>query len=152
MIEVIDFEGYKKVVAEKPINKGDTVFNLEGDRSSQASKYTIQVDVQKHLNPFLDIMSEWKFVNHSCDPNVWIDTVELKMKALRNIVRGEEICFNYNTTEYEMVSPFKCNCGSDKCYGEIKGFKYLAEESQNLLLSFVAPHIKMLSKKDYLVK
>lgn len=141
----IEASAYEKVVAERPIKKGEVIFLLEGDPVSKPSKYSIQIDIGLHLQPFDGNNNEWKFVNHSCDPNAYIDTTDHKIKALKDIHEGKEICFNYNTTEYKMDSPFNCNCGSANCYGEIKGFQYLSDEDQRSLLPFAAMHIKALS-------
>jgi hypothetical protein len=54
--------------------------------------------------------------------------------ALRNIKKGEEITYNYLTTEYDLVRDnldFDCKCGSKN--GRIKGFKFLTK-SQKLKL------------------
>lgn len=149
-MKISESRGYKKVIAEKTFKRGDTLFVLEGNLSSQPSKYSIQTGLESHLQPH-ENNNEWKFVNHSCNPNACIDTAERKMKALKDIHEGEEICFNYNTTEYEISSPFQCNCGTEKCYGKIKGFKYLSEEQQQLLLPYTASHINILNKKKHLV-
>ena len=46
----------------------------------------------------------------------------LKVVAILPIRIGEQIVYNYNTTEYEMAEPFACRCGSAQCGGEIRGF------------------------------
>ncbi len=60
-------------------------------------------------------------LNHSCDPNIKIDTVRRECIARRDIREGEELSFFYPTTETEMISPFLCKCGSDFCIGYVDG-------------------------------
>ena len=57
--------------------------------------------------------------NHNCDPNVGIKG-QIIVLARRNIEPGEEICFDYDTTEISSV-PFRCRCGAKKCRKIIDG-------------------------------
>lgn len=119
---------YLKVKAIRIIHKGDEVLKLTGRIITKPTKYTIQLCENKHLESFSsdynDNNSVWRYINHSCSPNCIVDTINLKIIADKNILPGEEITFDYNTTEYEMVSPFNCACKNEMCKGEIKGSKY----------------------------
>ena len=42
--------------------------------------------------------------------------------AKRDIAAGEQLFFDYETTEYQLQSPFDCACGSPDCRGRLKGF------------------------------
>lgn len=148
-------ENYLGIYALKNIIKGEIIFSINGKIVALPSKYSIQTGKIIHVEPFSkntqDSTSSWQFLNHSCSPNSFIDTETSALIALKNIAAGDEICFNYNTTEYEMASPFQCKCVSEKCYGEIKGFKYLSEQDQKMLYPQAAPHIQLMSlnkKKD----
>jgi hypothetical protein len=70
------------------------------------------------------------FVNHSCDPNAGmvIDGTEVRLIALREIVPGEQITFDYSTTMDEDDFEFDCLCGSEECRGRIRDFKHLPAE------------------------
>ena len=48
----------------------------------------------------------------------------------RDIKKGEDITFDYTTTEYEMARAFKCLCGVANCLGEVKGFKFLSPKEK----------------------
>lgn len=148
-MKIIESNGYKKIITEKPIKRGAVIFSLEGRLQSQASKYSIQIDAKLHLEPS-ESNHEWKFVNHSCDPNAFIDVEEKNIKALKDIKAGEEICFNYNSTEYEIAGPFRCHCGSVNCCGDVRGFNYLSEKDQKSLFNYAAPHIRTLAGKRIL--
>jgi SET domain-containing protein len=67
------------------------------------------------------------FINHSCDPNayVFINGNKVLLIALKNIKKNEEITYDYSTTMYNDSWSIKCHCGSKKCRGYIKEFKYL---------------------------
>ena len=64
-----------------------------------------------------------RFVNHSCEPNCemrkWIVDKKPRMAlfALRDIMTGEELTYDYN---FEPTGdPQPCHCGSDNCRGVI---------------------------------
>jgi len=58
----------------------------------------------------------WKPLNHSCDPNSWVDG--LNLVARKKIKKGEEITMDYSTMYAISIGPqFKCNCGSLNCRG-----------------------------------
>jgi len=84
----------------------------------------------------------WRFLNHSCDPNAAVR--ERQLIAVRPIHPGEDLTFNYNTTEYDMASPFACHCGSLFCAGQIRGFKYLDRQERERLRPLLNPHLVRL--------
>lgn len=63
--------------------------------------------------------NEWKPINHSCDPNTWLDG-GLNTVARRGILRGEELTIDYATFCVNSA-PFDCFCGSPICRGRITG-------------------------------
>ena len=65
---------------------------------------------------------QWKPINHSCDPNAWLEG--LNLTARRRIVVGEQITMDYGTFCNESLEPFKCTCGSAECRGVIRGPDY----------------------------
>lgn len=65
----------------------------------------------------------WKPINHSCDPNAWLDG--LNVTARRHIAAGDEITLDYATFCNESMAAFDCACGSPDCRGIIRGSDYL---------------------------
>lgn len=67
-----------------------------------------------------------RFCNHSCNPNAyvnkWVVNGKLKMGifAKRNILKGEEIAFDYNVDRYGATAQ-KCFCGEPNCIGFMGG-------------------------------
>lgn len=51
--------------------------------------------------------------------------------AIRDIGEGEEITWDYSTTMFDDDWELKCNCGSSKCRGVVREFKYLQESLRN---------------------
>jgi len=58
---------------------------------------------------------------------------ERTFRALRDIAPGEEVTFNYLTTESEMAAPFNCICGSANCFEFIQGRNFLTREQADRL-------------------
>jgi uncharacterized protein len=85
------------------------------------------------------------FVNHSCDPNVWMEG-RVTVVARRDIKPDEEIRGDYAVWECEphyLLEP--CNCGSALCRQRITGNDWmlpeLQERYQGHFLTFIAQRI-----------
>lgn len=78
-----------------------------------------------------ETLEECDLMNHSCDPNAGVKG-QILLLARRNISGGEEICFDYETTECEecIGMPFKCYCGSNKCRRVIDGKAWRRKQFQ----------------------
>jgi|SRR5215217_5605323 len=130
-IEMKLHRGFKGLFAKRDIIAGSVIFHLKGSISTRANKYSVQLSRDKHIDfppvrkPNDDLDYAWQYVNHSCDPNSYVNAGDLCFSALTNIREGEEITFNYLTTEYELATPFQCRCGSTTCFGFIRGYKFL---------------------------
>jgi SET domain-containing protein len=147
-VKVNERNSFKTVIAETKIVKGETIIPLKGNKASTPDKYSLQISETEHLSPYSsdtsDPLSVWRFLNHSCSANSHIDLQKMALIALSDILPGEEVRFNYNTTELKIAAPFLCECNSGNCYGEIKGFGYLPKEEQKKLASYLAPHLKKI--------
>jgi SET domain-containing protein len=114
--------------SKSSIVKGDTILVLKGMITQKPSKYSIQLDPFTHLEVPEGSHSlhceeyPWKFLNHHCQPNAAVDVVQKNLIALKDIASGAEICFDYNSTEYELAAPFYCECSNQKIL--IQGSKY----------------------------
>lgn len=156
-VEVKKTQNYNGVYAKRIIFKGEEVLSINGKIISYATKYSIQLDINKHIEPgFVDPDLDdfaWCFLNHSCNANCFIDVKSVKLIAKQTIFEGDEICFNYNTTEYKMSTPFTCNCKAKNCKGEINGLFYLSVQAQEELRNELAPHLLPLisNKKKSIV-
>ena len=92
--------GEKGLFATKFYPIGSIVFELEGEILPKPTRETIMIDVDKHIIDKYGI-----YMNHSFEPSCKICSNQVI--ALKDILSGDEINFNYNDNEVEMASPFK---------------------------------------------
>jgi hypothetical protein len=71
--------------------------------------------------------SECRFVNHSCAPNCEMQKWSVQglprmgVFALKDILPGEEICYDYNFSLFNSDEGQECRCGAKECWGIIGG-------------------------------
>ena len=115
--------GQNALFACRSFQAGEIIIDFSaGTIASEPTYLTVQVGVGKHitLQPvFL------QYINHSCEPNVFFNTSTMQLTALKEIRANEEFSFFYPSTEWQMIQPFHCYCGSPECLGEIRGAAYL---------------------------
>lgn len=72
------------------------------------------------------------FENHSCDPSTWFED-DITMTARRDIAVGEEITYDYSTTESYIdpeMETVVCRCGTPVCRGRMLGDEWKRPELQ----------------------
>lgn len=131
----------RRLVALCDLAAHQVILAVDGEETSQPSRYSVQVGPALHVAPRQGTPDEgfWRYLNHSCEPNAWLRGRELV--ALRDIRTGEDVSFDYNTTEWDMAEPFACHCGSAACLGTVRGFAHLSA-AQRGRLKGVAAHLQ----------
>ncbi|ORX77572.1 hypothetical protein K493DRAFT_245202 [Basidiobolus meristosporus CBS 931.73] len=125
-----------KLVATRDFKKGSVVHPLEGKPIAGVFYHTVQVGQDQHI----ELTNDLVYCNHSCDPSLNFDTARMLTVAVKDIQEGDELTFFYPSSEWDMVEQFSCICNSSQCIGEIKGAKYLSEET--LSRYFINEHIR----------
>ena len=143
-VEVRRENGTAGLFASRSLAPGDVVLPIEGRRVAGPSRYSIQLGTALHVVPSSEGSSPWMWVNHGCAPNVAVDTARRMFVARQAIAPGDELRFDYHTTEWVMAEPFACGCGAPECVGMVQGFARLPASRQQALLGAVAPHILAL--------
>lgn len=89
----------------------------------------LQVSADRYLGPSGGMDD---FINHSCNPNCGLQFIDARilLVSIRTIRRGEEITFDYASTQNDYPCRFSCRCGSPACRGEIGDFDELPFELQ----------------------
>lgn len=112
------------VVAARSLTAGEAFADLtECVIAEWPSIYTIDTGDNRHIDG-----PQVRYLNHSCAPNVHVDTGRMEVRALRPITAGEELAFFYPSTEWEMVGPFDCLCAAPDCIGVVAGARSLPPE------------------------
>ncbi|ORY31608.1 hypothetical protein BCR39DRAFT_86195 [Naematelia encephala] len=115
------YEYIGEVVAEKTFRKRMQLYAEEG------IKHFYFMMLQKE--EYIDATKKGgigRFANHSCNPNSevqkWVVGRRLRMGIFtkRDVVKGEEITFNYNVDRYGHDAQI-CYCGEPNCVGTIGG-------------------------------
>jgi hypothetical protein len=141
------------VFATRDIDAGERVLDINGTVQRHPTRYSIQVMLDEHIDCHESLSDEemrarfpWRFLNHCCEPNAGI--VGRTLVARRAIRAGEQVTFDYTTTESTMAEPFGCRCGAAKCLGRVSGFLSLTAEEQRARAALVAPHLKSFLPKS----
>lgn len=79
--------------------------------------------------------------NHSCDPNAGIDG-QICLVALRDIAVGEQICFDYATTDGSPYDEFECECGAANCRKWITGNDWKRPELWERYAGHFTPYLQ----------
>lgn len=106
----------RSVLATRHFVKGARLDQIRGRHSSAATPLTIQMSLFRHLVP----ARPWCFLNHDCDPScdVQVKGGRIHLVARRNIRSGDELTFDYATTERRLASAApavatRTNAGAD---------------------------------------
>ena len=82
------------------------------------------------------------FMNHSCDPNVWLRD-EVTLVSRRAIAAGEELTIDYalfeGNEDYRM--PWECRCGTPVCRKQISGKDWRLKQLQHVYREHFSPFI-----------
>lgn len=141
------------VFATRDIQSGARILDINGELQGHPTRYSIQIDQGKHIECHESLPADemrarypWRFLNHCCEPNASISGRTL---VARHAIRaGEQVTFDYTTTEASMAEPFECRCGAAACIGRVQGFLALSADAQRARAAFVAPHLKSFLPKS----
>lgn len=148
----------KAVYATHGFLEGETITRFAGRRVSSkrlprrllgASDRFLQVARDEYLGPSGAIDD---LINHSCAPNAGLrfraDGVVLI--AIRDIVAGEEISWDYSTTLADDGWTMHCLCGAATCRGTVAAFATLPTERQAWYRArnLVAPYLRDGGRPD----
>lgn len=123
------------------IAPGEVIMTIEGPRTPDRSSYSFQIGWNLHVEP----EGRARYVNHSCDPNSWVDTslTPPVIRARRAIRAGEEITVDYSLFENELPGgPMLCSCGNASCRREIVGFEGTPMTFRQSRQYFVAEYLR----------
>jgi hypothetical protein len=129
---------FRTLVTKQAYKKGDVICSMPSENIvDKPTRFTVQIAKDKHTH-----VGKLAALNHSCDPNVILDTEHMLMIARRDIDKGEELFFFYPSTEWEMQAPFICLCGAANCIQVVAGARFLPLSV--LETQYLSKHIREL--------
>jgi len=112
---------FRTLVTKQSYRKGEVICSIPSENIvDKPTRFTVQITKDRHTH-----VGKLAALNHSCDPNVILDTEHMVMIARRDINKNEELSFFYPATEWEMQAPFICLCGSTNCIHVVAGARFL---------------------------
>lgn len=112
---------FRTLITKHAYTKGDVICMIPSENvMDKPNRFTVQIGRSVHTH-----VGKLAALNHSCDPNVVLDTANMRMIARRDIAKGEELSFFYPSTEWEMQAPFICLCGAANCIHVVAGARFL---------------------------
>jgi len=132
--------GQKGLIAIDFIPKHSIIFSFNNTVSYERTRTSIQVGPIEHI----EAGDFGSYTNHSCEPNTMMwshirhnsQEGQVVCIALQDIQKGEELYFDYATTESELTPELKskeCLCGKVNCRTKIKSFSDLTEKQKEQL-------------------
>jgi hypothetical protein len=121
---------------------GGTLFSREDIVAGKANTRTLmQIGEESWLGNRADEpLSEDYFINHSCDPDLWMQD-EVTLTARRRITTGEEVTMDYAMhfadPAWTMRQP--CSCGSSLCRSQIRGTDWMLQDLQKRYFGHFSP-------------
>ena len=110
----------------------------------ERTRMSVQVDWERHVE--MDAPATW--LNHSCEPNLGVRENRLSafdFIALRDVIAGEELAFDYAMTEHALLAPLACYCGSPTCVGEIRPWSDRDQNWRDANAGWVARYLRLCS-------
>lgn len=140
-IEIAPTAKGRGVLATDAFAAEETILVFEQNFIADPTTRTLRIDLSRHQIS-TDPTAPENYINHSCDPNAYIDWDTLTLRALLPIRVGEEIMYNYFTSDWDGEDPFTCLCGAGICKVQIRGFRYLSLEEALRIRSFLSPFLR----------
>ena len=134
------------VFANKNLKRGEIIFVLKGKiknwkvKDLKTSLFGPNWIGIKH-GTWIDPRYPFDLLNHSCNPNMGIRG-KLLFVALRDIRKGEELNFDYSTTEDDLLWRMKCSCGAKNCRKIIHSVQSLPKNTFHRYLPYISAYFQ----------
>jgi hypothetical protein len=107
----------EELFAKVNFKKGNLIFTWEvvlkkGRYPCYVGDRWLQIEKCQWIAPHRNNLG--LYINHSCNPKLWIKN-SVKIVAMKNIRRGEEVTFDYSTSESENGWYLICHCENKNC-------------------------------------
>ena len=140
-------KGGRGLYARDAIRRGDLLVVFAGSAlegkdipglSSEQRRLLLQVEEDLYLLSHVEGWADW--VNHCCDPNAGLRG-QVTLVAMRDIERGEEICYDYAMSDGSSYDGFDCRCGAPICRHHVTGDDWMKEELWERYRGYFSPYL-----------
>lgn len=129
---------FRTLITKRAYKKGEVICDIPSENIMDTpNRFTVQIARNKHTH-----VGKLAALNHSCSPNVILDTEKMQVVACQDIEKGQDLYFFYPSTEWEMDAPFICLCGASNCIHVVAGARFLPLST--LENHYLNPHIRDL--------
>ena len=111
------------VVALRDFAEGEAIAEVDGVAWREGENVDDRYSLRIEDGVYFDMVDQTRFINHSCDPNTWVEVgvtddgqAWATVFALRPIATGEELSYDYAFPAH-LAEP--CRCGAVNCRGLI---------------------------------
>jgi len=139
----------KGIYALKAFAKGDLLCVWGGDILDREQlehcnpvqqMHAVQVEEGLYIVPHRE-PEPADYANHSCEPNAGLQG-QIALCAMRDIAAGEEVCFDYATTDSSDYDQFECACGASSCRGQVRGDDWKRTDVQDKYAGWFSPYLQ----------
>jgi hypothetical protein len=136
--------GRGPLLARGPIHRGEVVLVLGGrvigDEELRRLSPHSSLAIGEGLNLVQGQDDLAQFVNHSCDPSLWIED-EATLSARSEIATGKEITVDYALMTVGPTWQMPCACGSPLCRRRVTGADWQLSQLQGRYAGHFSPFI-----------
>jgi hypothetical protein len=102
-------------------------------------RYAMQIEEDFFLAGVTE--DDTNYFNHSCNPNVGLSG-QMVLVAMRDILPGEELCFDYATCDGSDYDQFSCECGAPNCRKMVRGTDWQNPELWERYRGYFIPYLQ----------
>jgi len=137
------------VFVERPVARGEVLCVWGGevvptDRmlalAAGRRRYAVQVDEDLYLITPLLGLGAADLINHSCEPTALLQGAQALI-ARRDLDVGDEVTYDYATSDVNPYLGFRCRCGSSVCRGVVTGDDWRDPSLQDRYGAAFSPYI-----------
>jgi uncharacterized protein len=140
-------KGGNGVYALESIKEGEMVAMFGGLVLTGAQLETVpdtlrslSIQVEDDLYLVSRIPGAGDHVNHSCEPNAGLRG-QIALVAMRDILPGEEVTFDYAMSDSSNYDEFVCACGTAACRGRVTGEDWKLPKLWDKYDGYFSPYI-----------
>ncbi len=146
--KLIAGKGGRGVFAREKVRAGEVLVVWGGEvvdggvlRAMSEEKFRLALQIEEDLYLLTTNEGPADWVNHSCSPNAGL-CGQVVLVAMRDIRAGDEVTFDYATSDGSPYDEFDCGCGARGCRGRVTGDDWRLEALQTRYAGHFSPYLQ----------